>query len=380
MIHAAPIAISQADLDDLIRRLSHARLPEAETEAGWQQGVPLERMRALIDTWRDDYDWRACEARINALGPSRTEIDGLDIHFLHIRSPHDGALPLILTHGWPGSVLEFTKVVAPLTEPTLHGGTADQAFHVVIPSLPGYGFSAKPKATGWGVEHIARAWAELMVRLGYRHFVAQGGDWGSAVTVHLGALAPQGLIGIHVNMLTARPDVLGSDLDEDERGALAAQAHYANVESAYARLQATRPQTIGYALADSPAGQAAWIYEKFQRWSDCDGDPETILPRHELLDIITQYWLTNSGASSARLYYESLASFRPVKVTLPTAVSIFPKDIVKAPRKWADQVFPNIIHWNDLPRGGHFAALEQPELFVSELRQAFAPLRGYTPA
>jgi pimeloyl-ACP methyl ester carboxylesterase len=181
-------------------------------------------------------------------------------------------------------------------------------------------------------------------------------------------------------MLSARPDVLGSDLDEDERSALAAQAHYANVESAYARLQATRPQTIGYALADSPVGQAAWIYEKFQRWSDCDGDPETILPRHELLDIISQYWLTNSGASSARLYYESLASFRPVEVTLPTAVSNFPKEIVKAPRKWADKVFPNIIHWNDLPRGGHFAALEQPELFVSELRQAFAPLRGYTPA
>lgn len=375
MIEVAPIRMPQTALDDLVNRLSRTRLPEAETAPGWEQGVPLSRMRALIETWRSGYDWRACEAGINALGPSRTEIDGLDIHFLHIRSSHEDALPLILTHGWPGSVLEFTKVIAPLTEPMMYGGTAEQAFHLVIPALPGYGFSAKPTATGWGVEHIARAWAELMVRLGYHHFVAQGGDWGSTVTVHLGALAPQGLLGIHLNMLSARPDVLDDDPDENERAALAAQAHYGSVESAYARLQATRPQTIGYALADSPVGQAAWIYEKFQRWSDCEGDPENIFSRRELLDIITHYWMTNSGASSARLYYESLASFRPVKVSLPVGVSVFPKDIVKAPRKWADQIFPNIIHWNELPRGGHFAALEQPKSFVSELRQCFAILR-----
>jgi pimeloyl-ACP methyl ester carboxylesterase len=375
MIEPAPIHIAQEDLTDLHQRLIRTRLPEAETSAGWDQGVPKKRMEALIDTWANAYDWRSCEAMINGFGPHRTRIDGMDIHFLHVRSPHADALPIVLTHGWPGSVLEFGKVIAPLTCPTEHGGTAQDAFHVVIPALPGYGFSGKPDTTGWGVERIASAWAELMQRLGYDRYVAQGGDWGSAVTVQMGTQAPDGLAGIHLNMLSARPDVLDPILDEDERAAIEALAHYADVESAYARQQATRPQTLGYALADSPAGQAAWIYEKFQRWSDCDGDPENILSRHELLDVITLYWLTNSGASSARLYYESMGSFRPMRVTLPVGMSIFPKEIIKSPRKWADGVFPDIIHWNELPRGGHFAAFEQPDLFVSELRTCFAKLR-----
>lgn len=375
MIESAPIYFAQSELDDLRHRLARTRLPEAETSPGWDQGVPHARLKALIDSWAHHYQWRDCEALINSLGPHRTRIDGMDIHFLHVRSPHADALPIVLTHGWPGSVLEFAKVVAPLTCPTDHGGTAHDAFHVVIPALPGYGLSGKPDTTGWGVERIARAWAELMQRLGYERYVAQGGDWGSAVTVQMGVQAPDGLAGIHLNMLSARPDVLDETLDDDEAVAVEALAHFGNVESAYARLQATRPQTLGYALADSPSGQAAWIYEKFQRWSDCDGDPETIFSRRELLDMITLYWLTNSGASSARLYYESMGSFRPMHVTLPVGMSIFPKEIIKTPRKWADQVFPNIIHWNELPRGGHFAAFEQPELFVAELRSCFAKLR-----
>lgn len=375
MIEAVPVSVPQAELDELKLRLEHVRFPEAATEPGWQQGVPLTRMRDLIESWRSDYDWRRCERLINELGPHRTTIDGLDIHFLHIHSPHENAMPLMLTHGWPGSVLEFAKCVPLLTRPGEHGGSAEEAFHLVIPSLPGYGFSGKPTEAGWGVERIARAWAELMRRLGYDRYVAQGGDWGSSVTVQMGVQQPDGLLGIHLNMLSARPEVLDDELDDDEAVAVEALAHFADVESAYARLQATRPQTLGYSLADSPAGQAAWIYEKFQRWSDCDGDPESIFSRTELLDAITLYWLTNSGASSGRLYYESMGSFRPMQVSLPVGMSVFPKEIIKTPRKWADRVFPEIIHWNELDRGGHFAAFEQPQLFVSELRRCFANLR-----
>lgn len=375
MIKTAPIAIPQSDIDDLRQRLARTRFPEAATEAGWQQGVPLERMRALVETWATTYDWRACERFLNALDPSSTTIDGVDIHFLHVRSPHDDALPLLLTHGWPGSVLEFAKVVEPLSQPTKHGGSAQDAFHLIIPSLPGYGFSGKPTTTGWGVERIAQAWAELMRRLGYRHYVAQGGDWGSIVTMQLGLQPAEGLKGIHLNMLPINPPAETDASDPDEAEALAATAKFANSESAYARVQGTRPQTLGYALADSPAGQAAWIYEKFQNWSDCDGDPENILTRKEMLDIITQYWLTNSGASAARLYYESYARRRTGKVTLPVGVSVFPKEVIKRPRRWAEAVFSNIIYWNALDRGGHFAAFEQPDLFVNELRRCFAQLR-----
>lgn len=371
MIEPFHLSIPQAELDDLRDRLARARLPEAETVPGWVQGVPLDRMRALIEYWRDRYDWRACEAKLNGFGQYRTEIDGLGIHFLHIRSPHPDALPLLITHGWPGSVLEFHKVIGPLTNPE---NPAD-AFHLVLPSLPGYGFSDKPADAGWGVERIARAWAELMRRLGYDLWVAQGGDWGASVTVCLGNQAPEGLAGVHFNMLTVMPPDLGKDLDEEEKVAVAAWEQFANVESAYARLQATRPQTIGYALADSPVGQAAWIYEKFQRWSDCDGDPETILSRDEILDDIMLYWLTNAGASSGRLYWESMGSFRPTEIALPVGYSFFPHEITKPPRKWAERVFSNIIHWNALDRGGHFAAFEQPELFVNEVRDCFRKLR-----
>jgi pimeloyl-ACP methyl ester carboxylesterase len=367
--------IPQAELDDLKYRLERTRLPEPATIDGWAQGVPIDRLRDLIAYWRDGYDWRRCEAVLNGLGQSRTEIDGLGIHFLHVRSKHEDALPLLLTHGWPGSVIEFLKVIGPLTDPEAHGGSPGDAFHLVIPSLPGYGFSDKPREAGWGVARIAAVWAVLMERLGYSRYVAQGGDWGSSVTVEMGVQRPAGLLGIHLNMLSVKPENLDEKLDADERIALEKLQIFANLESSYARQQATKPQTLGYALADSPAGQAAWIYEKFRTWSDCDGDPETVLSRDEILDDIMLYWLTNSGASSGRLYYESMNSFRPKHVVLPVGFSAFPKEIIPTPRKWAEQVFPNIIHWNTLEKGGHFAAFEQPELFVRELRACFGKLR-----
>ena len=369
------LAVPEAELDDLRRRLERARLPEPSPYEGWVQGVPLERLRDLIGYWRDGYDWRRCEAVLNGLGQSRTVIDGLGIHFLHVRSRHADALPLLLTHGWPGSVIEFLKVIGPLTDPEAHGGSAGDAFHLMIPSLPGYGFSDKPAEPGWGVERIARAWGVLMARLGYDRYVAQGGDWGSSVTVEMGVQRPAGLIGIHLNMLSVKPETLDETLDEEEKVALEKLQIFANIESAYAREQATKPQTLGYALADSPVGQAAWIYEKFCAWSDCDGDPETVLTRDEMLDDIMLYWLSNSGASSGRLYYESMGSFRPKTVTLPVGFSAFPKEIIPTPRKWAEQVFPDIIHWNRLEKGGHFAAFEQPDLFVQELRACFGRLR-----
>lgn len=370
------LAVPQAALDDLHRRLDQTRWPERETGAGWEQGVPIDRLRALVDYWRHGYDWRRCEAMLNGFGQFKTMIDGIDVHFLHIRSRHDGAMPLLLTHGWPGSVIEFQKVIGPLTDPTAHGGDPADAFHLIIPSLPGYGFSDKPAETGWGVERIARAWAELMQRLGYDRYVAQGGDWGSSVTVTLGTQAPSGLIGVHLNMLSIMPPDLGDQLDPDEQRAVAASRHFADVESAYARLQATRPQTIGYALADSPVGQAAWIYEKLRGWSDCDGEPENIFSRDEMLDAIMLYWLTNGGASSARLYWESMGSFRPMKIDLPLGYSQFPREILVPPRSWAERIFSNIIHWNAVDKGGHFAAFEQPGLFVNEVRTCFRSLRS----
>nr|WP_087572960.1 epoxide hydrolase family protein [Sphingomonas sp. CDS-1] len=369
------LAVLQSDLDDLTYRLDRTRWPERETADGWTQGVPLDRLRALVAYWRNDYDWRRCEAMLNGFGQYKTQIDGLDIHFLHIRSPHADAMPMLLTHGWPGSVIEFHKVIGPLTDPVAHGGDAVDAFHLVVPSLPGYGFSGKPAETGWGVERTARAWAELMRRLGYDRYVAQGGDWGSAVTVSLGVQAPPGLAGVHFNMLSIRPDDLGPELDADEEKAVGQLRHFADVESAYARLQATRPQTIGYSLADSPVGQAAWIYEKLRGWSDCDGEPETIFTYDEMLDNIMLYWLNNSGASSARLYWESMGSFRPMTIDVPLGYTQFPGEIMSPPRKWGESLFSRIIHWNKVEKGGHFAAFEQPRIFVKEVRTCFRQLR-----
>jgi pimeloyl-ACP methyl ester carboxylesterase len=368
--------IPESELAQLRARLDLTRWPDAENAEGWAQGVPLDRAKALVHHWRHEYDWRRCEAMLNRLGQYRATIDGVGIHFLHVRSSHVAALPLIMTHGWPGSVIEFHKVIGPLTEPEKFGGNAADAFHIVVPSLPGYGFSDKPAAPGWNIARIASAWSALMARLGYERYVAQGGDWGAAVTTALAMQKPAGLAGVHMNIVSARPRKLPQDgATPEEQRAIVAMEKYQRHENGYAIEQATKPQTLGYGLADSPAGQAMWIYEKFQSWTDCDGEPENVLTRDEMLDAIMLYWLTNSAASSARLYWESFYQRGPVKVDVPTGFSIFPKELFLAPRHWAEESFTNIVYWNEVERGGHFAAFEQPELFVRELRACFRPLR-----
>jgi len=368
--------IAESELDDLKRRLADTRWPDKEVVDDWSQGAPLAKVRALCDYWRTSYDWRRCEAMLNGFGQFRTEIDGLGIHFLHVRSPEENALPIVITHGWPGSVIEFHKVIGPLTDPAAHGGDPADAFHVVAPSLLGYGFSDKPAAPGCGVAKMAGMWAELMRRLGYARWVAQGGDWGSAVTSRIGADAPEGCLGIHLNMVAYFPsgDEL-EDLTEEERQAVAAAQHYFDWDSGYSKQQSTRPQTLGYGLSDSPAGQAAWIYEKLWAWTDNQGAPEDVFTLDEMLDNIMLYWLPGTATSSARLYWESMNSAGSGKVELPTAVSNFPREIMKASRRWAEKQYPNITYWNETERGGHFAAWEQPEIFVRELRDAFRALR-----
>jgi pimeloyl-ACP methyl ester carboxylesterase len=334
-------------------------------------------VRSLCDHWRGGYDWRRCEARLNGLGQFNTEIDGLNIHFLHVRWPHPDALPLVITHGWPGSVMEFMKVIGPLTDPTAHGGSAADAFHVVAPSLPGYGFSDKPAKAGWGVPRIAGAWITLMERLGYDRWVAQGGDWGSAVTTAIGVARPPACAAIHVNMPLAFPTDAADRADPTprEQAALAAMAYYQEKDSGYSKEQSTRPQTLGYGLVDSPAGQAAWIYEKYWAWTDHKGTPEDALTPDEMLDNIMLYWLPRAGASSARLYWESFGAFASTQLDLPVGVSIYPKEIFRPSRRWAEKKMSNIIHWNELDKGGHFAAWEQPDLFVQEIRDCFRKVR-----
>jgi len=374
------IDIPEEALDDLRLRLERTRWPEAETVDDWSQGIPLDYTRALCAYWADGYDWRATEARLNTFPQFITEIDGLDIHFIHVRSPHPGALPLVITHGWPGSIAEFQKVIGPLTDPVAYGGSADDAFHGVCPSLPGFGFSAKPTTVGWGVERTAEAWAELMARLGYHRYGAQGGDWGSAVTSRLAQEDPGHLAGIHMNMPVVPPSSLSfEDMTETEHTALASMAHYQQWEAGYSKQQSTRPQSLGYGLVDSPAGQCAWVVEKFWAWTDCDGHPENVLSRDELLDNVMLYWLPGTGASSARLYWESFEhSFdkgAADTIAVPTGCSIFPKEIIRISRRWAESRFTDIRYWNELDKGGHFAAFEQPEAFVSELRSFFALVR-----
>lgn len=363
--------IPQAEIDLLHRKIDDTRWPEAEPVGDWSQGTPLAALKELVAYWRKGYDWRACEAKLNAFGQFVTGIDGLEIHFLHIRSSRDDALPLILTHGWPGSVREFFDTIPLLAEPE----RGEQAFHLVIPSLPGFGFSGKPVQTGWGVEKIARAWAELMSRLGYTRWVAQGGDWGSAVTTAIGAQAPEGCIGIHVNMPIGRP---GSDdlanPSPDELKALQALQYYQEWDSGYSKQQSTRPQTVGYGLVDSPVGLAGWIFEKMHAWTDNTGSPFDALSKDAILDNIMLYWLPATGASAARLYWESFAKFGEGEVTIPAGASAFPKEIIPAPRKWAARRYTKLVYWNDLPKGGHFAAWEQPELFANELRACFSKM------
>jgi pimeloyl-ACP methyl ester carboxylesterase len=360
----------QADLDDLRERLSRTRWPEAETVADWSQGVPLAYLRELAEYWRDFYDWRVAEARLNTLPQFRTEIDGLGIHFLHVRSPHQNAMPLLVSHGWPGSVVEFLEIIELLTNPA---DPAD-AFHVVAPSLPGYGFSDKPATTGWTVERTAVAWAELMARLGYPRYGAHGVDWGSFLTGALGAADGAHLAGIHLAMPFALPPQEQVELDARDLAGLAALKEFQAQEGGYSALQSTRPQTLGYGLLDSPVAQLAWMLEKYWAWSDHDGDLEKVIPRDRLLDSVTLGWLAGTGASSARVYWESHNRMALAPVDVPTACSVFPKD-ARMPRAWCEKRFTDLRRWTDHERGGHFPALEQPEQLVDELRLFFRPLR-----
>ena len=370
------IHASDADLDDLRRRLVATRWPEPECVDDWSQGVPLAYVKEVCAYWASRYDWRTREAALNRFAQWKTEIDGLRIHFIHVRSPHPAARPLVLTHGWPGSIVEFHKVIEPLVDPVQHGGHASDAFHVVCPSLPGYGFSDKPKEAGWGVERIARAWSTLMQRLGYERYLAQGGDWGSAITTAIALHDSAHCQGIHLTMANVGPDRNTlQDLSETEQRALAALQHYDRWDSGYSKQQSTRPQTLGYGLVDSPVGQAAWILEKFWAWTDCHGHPENVLTRDELLDNVMLYWLPAAGASSARLYWESFGKGTRGEIDVPTAFSMFPKEIFPVSRRWAERRYKRIVHWHELKKGGHFAALEQPVTFVQELREGFRQLR-----
>jgi pimeloyl-ACP methyl ester carboxylesterase len=370
------IAATDDQLDDLRRRLRATRFPERECVDDWSQGIPLAYVQEVCAYWAEKYDWRARESRLNRFPQFKTELDGVDIHFIHARSPQANAMPLVITHGWPGSIVEFHKVIEPLTNPTAHGGDARDAFHVVCPSLPGYGFSGKPQRSGWNVQRIARAWSQLMPRLGYRRYAAQGGDWGAMVTTCIGIQDPDNCLGIHLNMPIAPPDpaTLG-DLTEREKSALAGMQHYNDWDSGYSKQQSTRPQTVGYALTDSPAGQAAWILEKFWSWTDCDGHPENVLTRDELLDNVMLYWLPGNAASSARLYWESFRTPPMEPISIPVGCSIFPKEIFRTSRRWAEKRFSRLVHFNELAKGGHFAAFEQPEALVREVRDCFRKLR-----
>ena len=381
------IHVPEPVLVDLRRRVVATRWPDRETVADLSQGVRLDRIQPLVRYWGTRYNWRKVEKTLNALPQFVTEIDGIDIQFTHVRSRHPNAMPLIMTHGWPGSVMELLKVIGPLTDPTAHGGRADDAFDLVLPSMPGYGFSGKPRSTGWNADRIATAWDVLMKRLGYRRYVSQGGDWGSVVADKMAIQAPEGLLGIHVNMpATVPPDVAKAlnngdpapaGLSEKEKAAFDSMNHLYKKGAGYAAMMVTRPQTLGYALEDSPAGLAAFFYDKFSEWSYSGGDADKAFTMDEMLDDITLYWVTKTATSAAQLYWENNANnFNAVNITLPAAVTVFPGEIYRAPRSWVERSYRNLIYFNEVDKGGHFAAWEQPELFSSEIRAAFRPLRG----
>ena len=388
-VHPFQVEITDEALDDLRRRIAATRWPSKELVGDRSQGVQLATIQEFARYWVTDYDWRKAEAKLNALPQFTTEIDGVDIHFIHVRSPHENALPLIMTHGWPGSVIELLDTIGPLTDPTAHGGDAEDAFHLVLPSLPGYGFSAEPTEVGWDPGRTARAWAELMHRLGYARYVAQGGDLGAIVTDAMGRQAPEGLLGIHMNLLVT---TLGAPVPppgdtEEERAALDAIATFTTSGFGYFLEQSTRPQTIGYALLDSPVALAAWMldhdtdsYEKISH-AFLDGEPAGHLTRDRIVDNVTLYWLTGTGASAARAYWElgraqALAAGQaPPEVSLPVGFTTFPGEIFRAPRSWVEKSYPNLIYFNEVDKGGHFAAWEEPELFAAELRAAFGSLR-----
>ena len=386
------IKVPQSQLADLRERIAATRWPDMETVKDASQGLKLSNLQALVRYWGDGYDWRKAEARLNSLPQYVTRIDGLDIHFIHVRSRHPGALPLLLTHGWPGSVLEFEKAIGPLTDPAAHGGRAEDAFDVVIPSIPGYGFSDRPRETGWGPDRVGRAWDVLMKRLGYTRYVSQGGDHGSVISDAMARQAPPGLLGIHLNMPATVPadlvrainagDPAPAGLPAPEKAAFESLSRFFSRDAAYGAMMVTRPQTAGYALNDSPAGLAAWMYEKFGEWTDSGGHPERVLTRDEMLDDITLYWLTGTAASAARFYWEnnnnnfSASAQKTADIAIPVAVTVFPGEIYRAPKSWTQQAYRTLYYFSEAKKGGHFAAWEQPQLFTEELRAAFRSLRG----
>ena len=377
LIRPFTVAIPDTEIDDLKLRLARTRWPNQETVPDWSQGVRLENTASLIEYWEKKYDWRRFERELNSFPQFVTNIDGLDIHFIHVRSKNPNAMPLILTHGWPGSIVEFLKVIGPLTDPVAFGGSIEDSFDVVIPSLPGFGFSAKPTGTGWNVSRIASAWVELMKRLGYTKWAAQGGDWGAVVTSALGLARPEGLLGIHLNTQYAFPAKIPDSLSPEEQYAVDTLALYTGGMGGANHIQGTKPETIGIALADSPAGQAAWIYDKFQSKTDNQGLAEDALSRDDILDAISLYWFTNSAASSARIYWENrAASMAGPTLSLPVAVTVFPRDIPRLPRNWIEETYTNLIHYGEAEKGGHFAAFEQPEILVSEIRAGLRSLRS----
>jgi pimeloyl-ACP methyl ester carboxylesterase len=372
------VAVDETELEDLRGRLARTRFPDQIPGTEWEAGIPIAYLRELVDYWLEGYDWRREEARLNQFDQCSTRIDGQSIHFIHVRSPHEGALPLLLSHGWPGSVVEFLDVIPRLTDPPAYGGRAADAFHVVAPSLPGYGFSEPPRTRGWDVRRIAEAFIVLMDRLDYGRYGAQGGDWGAQVTTRIGALDPAHCAAIHLNMpIGVRPAEPGA-LTDEEQSDLADMRRFISQESAYANEQGTKPQTVGVGLNDSPAGLLAWIVEKFRGWSDCDGHPEHSFTRDQLLTNVMLYWLTETSTSSARLYWETnqsgvLTEKLPF-IDVPTGVARYPKEVLRWPRSWVEQQY-NVTHWATMPHGGHFAAMEQPELFAGDLQEFFRTVR-----
>jgi len=385
------IDVPQSQLDDMRKRIAETRWPDKETVGDISQGIQLARVQELVRYWGTDYDWRKAEKELNDLPEFITTIDGVDIQFIHVRSRHPNALPLLLTHGWPGSQFEFIKAIGPLTDPTAFAGRAEDAFDVVIPSIPGHGFSGKPTELGWGPDRVARAWDVLMKRLGYKNYVSQGGDHGSVISDALARQAPEGLRGIHLNMPATVPgelmkginagDPAPASLAPDEKEAYQSLSTFFGRNAAYGAMMVTRPQTIGYSLSDSPAGLASFIYEKFAQWSDSDGVPERVLSRDDMLNDITLYWLNNVGASSSRFYWEnnnnnfSSETQKTRDIKVPVAITAFPKEIYKAPESWSKQAYPTLVYYNQAAKGGHFAAWEQPQLFAEELRAAFKSMR-----
>jgi pimeloyl-ACP methyl ester carboxylesterase len=370
------VHVDHVVLGDLHHRLAHARLPDQIEGTGWEYGMPMEYLRQLVEYWRDSYDWRSEESRLNGFDHYRTSIDSQVIHFIHAESAHPDARPLLLIHGWPGSIVEFLDVIPRLTDPESYGGQPSDAFHVIVPSLPGYGFSEPPRSPGWDVPRIARAFIELMARLEYPSYFAQGGDWGAQVTTWIGALDPEHCAAIHLNMAPGLPPEAPEALTDQEQADLVSMKQFTKDESGYAIEQGTKPQTVGVALNDSPAGLLAWIVEKFRSWSDSDGHPEPTFRRDQLLTNVMLYWVTQTAASSARLYWETghSSAGSPPFVSVPTGVARYPKEVLRWPRSWVERQC-NVVYWETMPRGGHFPAMEQPELFVDDLRRYFSTIR-----